>query len=112
MKLAIIGSRSITRVNIEQYVNGEITEIVSGGAFGVDSIAKAFAMQRKIKYTEFLPKYSVYGRAAPLKRNEEIAEYADAVLALWDGCSKGTEYTVNCFKRLGKKVYLIKINFG
>ena len=109
MKLAIIGSRSITDIDIAKYIPSDVTEIVSGGARGVDFMAREYATSHNIKLTEFLPQYEIYGRAAPLKRNELIAECADEALVFWDGVSKGTEYTLNLFRRLNKKVTLIEV---
>ena len=109
MKLAIIGSRDLTITNISDYINSEVTEIVSGGAKGVDSAVAEYAKIKNIPLTEFLPDYSRYKRAAPLKRNEQIAEYADEALAFWNGISKGTLYTIELFKKLDKKVTVIKM---
>ncbi len=110
MKLAVIGSRKITKLKLEQYIPKEVDEIVSGGADGIDSLARDFANRNGIKLTEFLPKYNLYGRAAPIKRNEEIAQYATEAIALWDGKSKGTESTIKFFKKLGKRVTVIIIS--
>ena len=107
MKLAIIGSRNIVLENLDKYIPQSTTEIVSGGAKGVDSCAEKYANERGIKLTVFLPEYEKYGRAAPLKRNLLIAEYADQAIAFWDGSSKGTLYTINAFKKLGKHVDVI-----
>lgn len=107
MKLAIIGSRNLTEISIDEYVSDEVTEIVSGGAKGIDTLAKDFARRKEIPIVEFLPKYNLYGRAAPLKRNEEIAQYADEAIALWNGKSKGTEHTIKLFNKLGKKVTIV-----
>ena len=109
MKLAIIGSRSIQEINIEKYLPSGVTEIVSGGARGVDKEAKKFALEHNIKYTEFLPDYSKYNKAAPLKRNEEIANYSDIALIFWDGASKGTKFTIKCFKALNKNAIIVQI---
>ncbi len=109
MKLAIIGSRSLTVKNIENYIPENTDEIVSGGARGIDTCAREYAIKNNIKLTEFLPEYSKYGRAAPLKRNEQIAEYADEVLVFWDGQSRGTQYTVKCFEKLNKKITVINL---
>lgn len=109
MKLAIIGSRTIEQITIENYLPKGVTEIVSGGARGVDSLAKKLAIQKGIPFVEFLPKYNLYGKAAPIKRNKEIAEYADQVLVFWDEKSKGTESTINFFKKLGKDVLIITV---
>ena len=81
MKLAIIGSRSLTINNLEDYIPENTVEIISGGAKGIDSCAKKFALKHSLKYTEFLPKYNLYGRYAPLRRNLEIISNADMVLA-------------------------------
>lgn len=109
MKLAIIGSRGIEQFDIDTYIPAGITEIVSGGAKGVDRIAREYALKNGIKLSEFIPDYKHYGRVAPLKRNEEIANYADEVLAFWDGKSRGTEFTVNFFKKLGKNSRVVII---
>ena len=107
MKLAIIGSRNLTETEIDEYIPCGVTEIVSGGAKGIDTLAREYANKNHIKITEFLPRYDLYGRGAPLKRNGEIAEYADEAIAFWDGKSKGTAYTINLFKKRGKKVTVI-----
>lgn len=100
MKIAIIGSRGITDINLSEYIPDNITEIISGGAKGVDTLAREFALAHKIKLTEILPDYKRYGRGAPLKRNITIIENADSVLAFWDGKSHGTKYVIdNCMKR-------------
>ena len=107
MKLAVIGSRKLTQIVIDKYIPKEATEIVSGGARGVDTLAREYASRHSLKLTEFLPNYKVYGRAAPIKRNEELAEQADQVLAFWDGHSRGTAYTIRRFEALGKKVAVV-----
>ena len=94
MKIAVIGSRGITVPDLEKYLPHETTEIVSGGAKGVDTSAKEYATAHDIKRTEFLPEYDKYGRYAPLKRNISIIEYADIVLVFWDGKSRGTKYVI------------------
>ena len=109
MKLAIIGSRNLTDIVIDEYIPDGVTEIVSGGAKGIDTIAREFANRKGISFVEFLPQYNLYGRGAPIKRNEKIARYADEVLAFWDGSSKGTEYTVRFFQKLGKKATVLLV---
>ena len=107
MKIAIIGSRNIFIDDLGKYSPKNVTEIVSGGAKGVDKCAKKYAENHNIKITEFLPEYSKYGKAAPLKRNIQIIEYADKVLAFWDGKSKGTKHVIDSCEKLGKKVTVI-----
>ncbi len=108
MKIAVVGSRSLKIDNMGDFLPAGITEIVSGGAKGIDTVAADYARQNNIKLTQFFPEYERYGRAAPLKRNQQIAEYADEVIAFWDGKSKGTMYTVELFKKLGKKITVIE----
>lgn len=99
MKLAIIGSRSLNIPNLGDYLPANVTEIISGGAKGVDTAVREYAIAHSIKLTEILPKYAKYGRAAPLKRNLNIIQTADQVLAFWDGRSHGTKYVIdNCKK--------------
>lgn len=97
MKVAVIGLRGLMVKNLENYLPAGTTEIVSGGAVGVDTSAKEYARSNNLKLTEFLPEYEKYGRKAPLKRNIKIIEYADTVLAFWDGKSHGTAFVIrNC----------------
>lgn len=106
MKLAIVGSRNLHIEDFSKHLPQGITEIVSGGARGIDTQAAEYAQINGIALTEFLPEYTRFGKSAPLKRNEKIAEYADEALIFWDGCSKGTAYTIALFKRYGKPIIL------
>lgn len=99
MRIAIVGSRGLKIENLGDYIPDDATEIVSGGAKGVDTSAKEYAIEHALKLTEFLPEYERYGRAAPLKRNVEIINYSDAVIAFWDGASRGTKYVIDYCKK-------------
>lgn len=109
MKIAIIGSRNIYITNLEDYLPSKITEIISGGAKGVDTCAKEYAIKHNIKLTEFLPNYNQYGNNAPIIRNRLIVNEADKVLAIWDGLSRGTKYTIDYAKECGKVVDVVII---
>lgn len=106
MKTAVVGSRELTLRpgDIKFYVPAVTTEIVSGGAKGIDTAAKNYAEEKKYKYTELLPDYKKYGRVAPLKRNDEIIDYADIVVAIWDGKSKGTKYAIDKCNKIAKSL--------
>ena len=95
MRVAVIGSRKLKVNDLENYLPADTTEIISGGAHGVDTSAREYALAHKIKLTEFLPDYDKYGKAAPLKRNISIIESADLVLAFWDGVSHGTKFVID-----------------
>ena len=109
MKIAVIGSRGLRVNNLEKYLPKNTTEIVSGGAIGIDTCAKNYALSHKIKLTEFLPEYEKYGKSAPLKRNLQIIEYSDEIFAFWDGKSRGTAFVIKNSRKMGKKlsVYMI-----
>ena len=107
MKVAIVGSRDLFVNDLEKYLPEDITEIVSGGARGIDSCARNYALNNSIKLTEFLPKYSKYGKSAPIKRNLQIIAYADMVIAFWDGESKGTGFVIENCKKLNKPIKII-----
>lgn len=102
MKVAVIGSRTLRITNLEKYLPEDTTEIVSGGARGVDQSAREYAYDNNIPLKEFFPDYESYGRLAPLKRNILIINYADKVLAFWDGKSHGTKFVIENCKKLSK----------
>lgn len=98
MRLIVAGSRDITdrrivREAIEDadLLFGPVDEIVHGGARGVDSIAHDIAKAKGFpKVTPMHAEWDKYGKAAGPKRNAKMAEYGDALVAVWDGKSPGT----------------------
>ena len=110
MKVAVIGSRGLSVSDLGRYLPENTTEIVSGGAKGVDTSAREYALSHEIKLTEFLPEYTRFGRSAPLKRNITIIEYSDIVLAFWDGKSRGTKFVIDNCRKLGVEVRVYVID--
>ena len=110
MKVLIVGSRSIRNYDISEHISPETELIISGGAEGADSIAEEYADKHKISKLIMRPRYDKYGKAAPLKRNELMVELADEVIALWDGISRGTKYTVEYAKKKNKTVKIVIID--
>ena len=110
MKLLIAGSRCIKEFDLEKYVPRETTLIISGGANGVDNLAERYADKKHISKLILRPQYNLYGKGAPIRRNEKMVEICDCALIIWDGCSKGTEYTVKYANKIGKQVLLITEN--
>ena len=104
MRVAVIGSRGLTVNDLGKYLPADTTEIISGGAMGIDACAREYANSHGIKLTEFLPEYEKFGRSAPLKRNITIIKNADLVLAFWDGTSHGTRFVIENCKKMGVKV--------
>lgn len=105
--VAIIGSRTIKSVNFNRFINKDhVAQIVSGGANGVDKLAEQWAKQNRIDFVEFKPNYKIYGKRAPLVRDEEMVDYCDAVIAFWDGKSPGTLYTLKYATKNKRPIYL------
>ena len=107
MKLAIIGSRSLTNIALDKYISCGVEELVSGGAVGVDSCAAEYAKNKGLRLTVFLPEYERYGRAAPIVRNKKIVDYSDKIIAFWDGKSKGTQSVIKYAEKQGKECEVI-----
>ena len=108
MNLLIVGSRSIQECDLEKYIPEETTLIITGRAQGIDTLAESYADKKHLSKLILRPQYHLYGRSAPPKRNEKMVELCDAALIIWDGVSKGTAYTINCAKKMGKKVILLE----
>lgn len=87
-----------------------ISEVVSGGAKGADRLGERFAKENNIKIKRFPPDWEKFGRSAGFVRNREMANYADSLIAFWDGKSKGTNHMIKLAKHLGLKVKVIKYN--
>ncbi|MCH5211081.1 MAG: helix-turn-helix domain-containing protein [Oscillospiraceae bacterium] len=109
MKLLIAGSRDITDIDLSEYVTAETTLIISGGAAGVDTLAEQYAEKHRISKLILYPNYELYKKAAPLKRNDKMAEICDTALIFWDGKSKGTKHTIDYLKNIGKEANVILV---
>ncbi|MCK5020124.1 MAG: DUF2493 domain-containing protein [Candidatus Peribacteraceae bacterium] len=116
MKTIIAGSRTITdyayvEKTIEDCISvygSNITEVVSGGAPGVDTLGAQWAKKNKIKPKEFLAKWKKYGLAAGGIRNGKMAEYGDMLIAIWDGTSTGTKDMIKQAKNKSLIVHVIR----
>jgi hypothetical protein len=82
-------------------------EIVSGKARGADRLGEQFAEQYGIKVAEFPADWDL-GKAAGYIRNKDMAEYADALIAFWNGSSRGTMHMINLAKEKGLAVRIVR----
>jgi hypothetical protein len=95
VKLIIAGSRSlhpsVQEIHRSLVAHGikNIFEIVSGKASGVDTCGEAYARLLGISLASFPADWDL-GRGAGHIRNRQMAEYADALLLIWDGKSRGS----------------------
>lgn len=94
MRVIIAGGRDFNNyvLLLETIIksNFDITEIVSGGAAGADRLGEKFAYEANISLKRFPANWNIHGRKAGIIRNGQMAEYADALIAVWDNKSPGT----------------------
>lgn len=82
-------------------------EIVSGKAKGADSLGELYAKENNYPIHEFPADWNMHGKAGGPIRNEEMGKYADALIAFWDGKSKGTKHMIEFMRSLGKPVKIV-----
>ena len=109
MKLLIAGSRSIKEFDLTPYISDEVDTIISGGASGVDDLAEQYADAHRLSKYILRPCYQRFGRSAPLLRNEEMVDMADAILVIWDGKSRGAKHTLEYARKKEKSVTLVTV---
>lgn len=107
MKIAVIGSRTVADIDFDAIGAKDGDAIISGGARGADSLAAAEARRRGLDVVEYLPEYERYGRGAPIVRNRQIVAACDRLVAFWDGKSRGTAFTIQEARKIGKHVKII-----
>ena len=115
VKLAIVGSRNYGDEKYPQIRKEvgllkrkyEITEIITGGARGIDTLAARYAREENIPLTIIRPDWKKYGRSAGILRNKEIVNACDILLAVWNGASPGTEDTIQKISCAGKPFVVI-----
>ncbi len=114
MKTIIAGSRGINDYSLVcktiKDSNFDITEVVSGCARGVDQLGEQFAKENNIPIRQLPAKWDEHGKFAGAVRNREMAEQANALIALMLNNSKGTKNMIATAKRLGLKVFVREIN--
>lgn len=116
MKLAIVGSRTFTNyAYLEEAIytlvmssGFVITEIVSGGARGADSLAETFAHNKGLPLTVFPADWETHGKSAGYKRNAQIIQHCSLVTAFWDGVSRGTKHSIDLAVKHNKPVFIYK----
>lgn len=109
MKVIIAGSRTIHDMALLEEAIAtskfKITQVVSGGAIGVDRLGLAWAQKNSIATIIFRPNWALGPSGGP-RRNEEMGDHADALIAVWDGYSRGTKHIIEYMGSLGKPVFV------
>lgn len=116
MKLIIAGSRNvypsipdIRNALLDKGLYSWVDEIVSGGARGADRAGELYAKGCDLRLTQFLPDWENDGHVAGVRRNIRMADYADALLAFWDGESKGTANMILAMHAQNKPVHVVVV---
>lgn len=113
MKVIIAGGRDFKDYNRLKEVCDKILinqnkiEIVSGTAGGADTLGERYAQEKGYEVKKFPAKWDEYGKKAGYLRNQEMGEYADGLIAFWDGQSKGTKHMIDIANKKGLKVRVI-----
>jgi len=110
MKVVVAGSRAISELYYVQFAiksaNIYISELVSGGANGIDKLGEQWARDNNINIKLFPADWDQYGKSAGPMRNAEMADYCDAAIIIWDGKSKGTFNMIENIKKRKKPLHL------
>lgn len=114
MKVIIAGSRDITNYDVllEAIAESgfEITEVVCGGARGADALGETWARKHSLPIRYFYADWNKLGKRAGYVRNADMAKYGEALIALWDGSSKGTGHMIDLANSAGIHVYIHRVN--
>ncbi len=116
MRVIIAGTRTCDKESIVEAairnsgVRNEITVVVTGGCRGVDTIAEEWARRNNIPCKVIYPNWELYGVSAGPKRNKQMVKEADALIAVWDGKSKGTQNIIEIARRFLLKVYVYRFD--
>jgi len=110
MRTIIAGSRTLVSMKIVVAAVAEagwpVSSVLSGGARGVDYLGECWAKTNKIPLTVCPADWELLGKSAGFARNVEMANDADALIAVWDGISRGTKHMIDTAKAKGLKVYV------
>jgi len=115
MKTIISGSRE--NVTYEDVVSamsecGWIpTQVISGAARGVDRFGEQWSIENDIPLVKMPAEWNIHGKPAGYIRNVDMANHADALVAIWDGESKGTKHMINIANDKGLKVFVYNLKF-
>ena len=113
MKVIIAGSRSFRDYQYLCQVLGQerhrITQVISGGAPGADRLGIRWALAQKVRIKGFPADWQRFGKSAGYRRNQQMAQAGDVLIAFWDGQSPGTAHMIACMRALGKPVVVIRV---
>ena len=113
MRTIIAGSRTCfdygALLKAVQYCGWQPTEIISGMARGVDALGVRYAVESNLPLHKFPAEWDIYGKSAGFVRNKEMAEAAEALIALWDGYSRGTSNMIDIARDRGLRIFVKEV---
>ena len=113
MKVIIAGGRDFTDYAfLKRNCDAVLFEktgitVISGTAGGADTMGEKYAREKHYAIKQFPAFWDIYGKSAGYKRNSQMADYADVLIAFWDGQSKGTKHMIDLAKSKNMDVYVI-----
>ena len=115
MKYIIAGGRDFNNRAImfpilSKHISNMSDTIISGDARGADALGAEWAAHFQIPIQHFPAQWDKYGKSAGFIRNAEMGEEADALIAFWDGKSKGTAHMIKTMKRNNKPYWVYNYN--
>ena len=113
MKVIVAGSREFTDYQVVCRVlhahRQQITQIITGGARGADRLGYRWSWKHQVPHKLFRADWERFGKSAGVRRNHQMAQAGDVLIAFWDGQSPGTAHMVQCMRQLGKPVVVIRV---
>jgi len=117
MKLIVAGSRDFNdydmlTIAVRNFITAhpDIDTIVSGTARGADQLGERYAKDNNLSIDYCPADWNKYGKSAGYRRNEYMAQHADACICFWDGQSRGTTHMINLAKEY--KLATLVVKFG
>lgn len=115
MKVIIAGSRTFSdyeflKTSLDSILTGSDITVISGAAEGADKLGERYAAERGFDVVQVPADWKKLGRAAGPKRNAQMAEMGDTLIAFWDGESRGTKSMIDLARKKGLLVHILKIS--
>ena len=114
MRVIIAGGRDFSdyerlREKVEFFLSlKEDVKVVCGEACGADTLGKRLANEKGWEVLSYPADWDKHGKSAGYKRNEEMARNADALIAFWDGKSKGTKHMIDIARECNLPARIVK----
>jgi hypothetical protein len=113
MKVIIAGSRTFTYYQCLCQVlapdRHRITQVLTGGARGAELLGYRWAWKHAVRHQRFRAEWERFGKVAGVRRNHQLAQAGDVLVAFWDGQSPGTSHLIQCMRALGKPVVVVQV---